>query len=115
MRTIWVRNGSVSFWRYGNMHRIEVLTPEDALLGAPVETASNDVSVTAPMPGIVTDVRVRPGDTVTAGDTVLVLEAMKLLQDLKSPRDATVLEVRHQAGDTVDGGAILITFGSRDS
>ena len=57
----------------------------------------------------------KPGDTVTAGDTVLVLEAMKLLQDLKSPRDATVLEVRHQAGDTVDGGAILITFASRNS
>jgi len=113
-RTIWVRNGSVTLWRGGNMHRIEVLAPEDALLGAPVETASDDVAVTAPMPGLVTDVRVRPGDTVTAGDTVLVLEAMKLLQDLKSPRDATVLEVRHRAGDTVDGGAILVTFGTRD-
>ena len=58
--------------------------------------------------------RVSPGDMVMAGDTILVLEAMKLLQNLNSPRDATVLEVRYEAGDTVDGGAILVTFVTKE-
>ena len=66
------------------------------------------------MPGQIVDVRVSPGDTVAAGDTILVLEAMKLLQKLTSPRNANVLEVRHQAGDTVDGGAILVTFETKE-
>ena len=114
MRVARLHNGSVTLWRDGNARRIEVLTPEEALLGAPSDTASDTVAITAPMPGLIVDVRVSPGDTVVAGDTILVLEAMKLLQNLKSPRNANVLEVRHQAGDTVDGGAILVTFETKE-
>ena len=114
MRVARLHNGSVTLWRDGNARRIEVLTPEEALLGAPSDTASDTSAITAPMPGLIVDVRVSPGDTVAAGDTILVLEAMKLLQNLKSPRNASVLEVRHQAGDTVDGGAILVTFETKE-
>ena len=80
----------------------------------PSNATSDNAAITAPMPGLIVDVRVGPGDTVATGDTILVLEAMKLLQNLKSPRNANVLEVRHQAGDTVDGGAILVTFETKE-
>jgi acetyl/propionyl-CoA carboxylase alpha subunit len=114
MHVARVHNGSVTLWRDGNARQIEVLTPEEALLGAPSDTASDTAAITAPMPGLIVDVRVSPGDTVAAGDTILVLEAMKLLQNLKSPRNANVLEVRHQPGNTVDGGAILVTFETKE-
>ena len=91
-----------------------MLTPEEALLDKPGNAASDSTAIIAPMPGLVIDVRVSPGDMVMAGDTILVLEAMKLLQNLNSPRDATVLEVRYEAGDTVDGGAILVTFVTKE-
>ena len=114
MHVARVHNRSVTLWRDGNPHRIEVLTPEEALLDKPSDAACDSTAIIAPMPGLVIDVRVSPGDMVMAGDTILVLEAMKLLQNLNSPRDATVLEVRYEAGDTVEGGAILVTFVTKE-
>jgi 3-methylcrotonyl-CoA carboxylase alpha subunit/geranyl-CoA carboxylase alpha subunit len=86
---------------------LEVLSPERALLGAAAET-TGEGDVTAPMPGCVVEVRVEAGQTVRAGDTLCVIEAMKLFQSLAAPFDGTVAALRCAPGDNVSGGALLL-------
>ncbi|MDR1808308.1 MAG: biotin/lipoyl-binding protein [Propionibacteriaceae bacterium] len=65
---------------------------------------------TAPMPGLVLSIAVQPGDTVTAGQTLLVLEAMKMKNELKASRAGTVATVHIRQGDNVKTGDPLIHF-----
>jgi propionyl-CoA carboxylase alpha chain len=64
--------------------------------------------LTAPMPGKVLDVRVATGDTVTAGQVLLILEAMKMEHRITAPTDGTVTTVSVAAGDQVERGAALL-------
>jgi biotin carboxyl carrier protein len=69
--------------------------------------------VKAPMPGRITHVSVRPGDAVDAGDTLLVIEAMKMENELRAGHAGTVAEVRVEAGQTVNPGDVLIVISER--
>ena len=62
------------------------------------------------MPGRVVLVRAKAGDTVAAGQELLVLEAMKMELALKAPRDGVVAEVRAAAGDFVEADAVLVVL-----
>jgi 3-methylcrotonyl-CoA carboxylase alpha subunit len=62
----------------------------------------------APMPGKVTAVRVAPGQVVRKGEEVLVVEAMKMENALRAPRDGTVKSVAVKAGDMVNPGVVLV-------
>ena len=64
----------------------------------------------APMPGLVLDFRVKPGDEVVEGQALVVLEAMKMENILKSPSNATVKSLHVAKGDAIDKNVILITF-----
>jgi propionyl-CoA carboxylase alpha chain len=64
----------------------------------------------APMPGVVLDVRCQAGDEVKAGQTLIVLEAMKMEHHMNAPADGRVEEVRVQKGDQVENGAVLLVF-----
>lgn len=66
----------------------------------------------APMPGLVVRVEVEPGQQVTAGAPVVVLEAMKMENQLVAPATGTVTEVRVKAGATVERGAVLVEIAS---
>ena len=68
------------------------------------------VSVTAPMPGNILDVRVTPGASVKAGDTLLILEAMKMENEISAPQDGTIATVDVRKGDTVSSGDLLVTM-----
>lgn len=70
--------------------------------------AENADQLTAPMQGSIVAVNVSAGDTVSAGDPLVVLEAMKMEQPLRAPRDGSIAEVLVAEGDTVTGGAALI-------
>ncbi|MCW2677303.1 MAG: accA3 [Modestobacter sp.] len=70
-------------------------------------TQAGEGSLLAPMPGTVVRVAVAEGDRVTAGATVLVLEAMKMEHVVAAPTDGVVSELRAAAGETVDTGAVL--------
>ena len=66
--------------------------------------------VHAPMPGLVLRIAVAPGQAVQKGDGLLVLEAMKMENELKAPADATVAAVHVAEGDAVGKNALLIEF-----
>ncbi|HET9488045.1 MAG TPA: acetyl-CoA carboxylase biotin carboxyl carrier protein subunit, partial [Chryseosolibacter sp.] len=66
--------------------------------------------VRAPMPGLIIDLKVKDGDVVKAGDTLLILEAMKMENIIKAPGDATVKSVNVGMGDGVEKNQVLIEF-----
>lgn len=68
------------------------------------------VSVKAPMPGNIIKVNVKPGDAVKKGDVLVVLEAMKMENDICAPEDGTVASVETSKGATVETDAVLLTL-----
>lgn len=80
--------------------------------GVELDTSS---TVAAPMTGRVVLVQVAVGDAVSRGDTVVVVEAMKMEQPLKAPRDGIVASVKCEAGQLVDGGVILVVLETEPS
>ena len=67
--------------------------------------------VVAPLPGTITDVKVAVGDTVKTGDTVIILEAMKMQNNIEAEADGTITEIHVGKGDTVMEGTPLVTIG----
>jgi biotin carboxyl carrier protein len=66
------------------------------------------VDVEAPMPGSIVELAVKKGDVVKAGDVLLILEAMKMENEITAPQGGRVQEILVQAGDTVAAGDILL-------
>ena len=93
---------------------INVLLAEDMLLGEGEEKATLGNQVLAPTPGLIAEVLVTPGDSVTAGQAVVVLEALKLYQELTAPSDGVIAQLHCQAGDSVNGGDVLVSFESAE-
>jgi biotin carboxyl carrier protein len=85
--------------------RAKIVVPERAggAAGAPV-------AVKSPIPGRVVKVMVKTGDEVKAGQTVVVLEAMKMENELRAPRAGTVTEVRAAEGTAVEAGQELVAL-----
>lgn len=74
-------------------------------------TASSKVNnVKAPMPGLIIDLKVKVGDAVKPGDSLLILEAMKMENILKSPGEGIVKTVKVKKGDSVEKGQVLVEF-----
>lgn len=73
-------------------------------------TGTGEVIIKAPMPGVVVEVLVGPGQPVEPGEVLVILESMKMQNELKSPRAGQVHAVRVSAGDKVDPEAILMTI-----
>ncbi|MBI4411417.1 MAG: biotin/lipoyl-binding protein [Deltaproteobacteria bacterium] len=68
------------------------------------------VELTAQMPGKIVSVAVKKGDVVSEGQGVVVLEAMKMENEMKSPKAGTVTEVKVSAGQSVESGALLVVI-----
>ena len=68
------------------------------------------VTIKAPMPGNIIKVNVKPGDAVKKGDVLVVLEAMKMENDVCAPEDGTVASVEVAKGATVETDAVLVTL-----
>lgn len=72
--------------------------------------AAGAVSVKAPMPGNILDVKVAAGASVKAGDVLVILEAMKMENEIVAPQDGTVASVNVHKGDTVNSGDVLVSM-----
>lgn len=76
----------------------------------PAVTAGGKGALTAPMPGVILEVKVKAGDAVERGQPVAVLDAMKMHNSIASPRTGVVAEVLVAAGQTVDHGEPILKY-----
>ena len=79
-------------------------------MGLDVLETAHAKEIVAPMPGLVLSIDVAEGDTVAAGDTLVILEAMKMENVLSSPGDGVVSEIKVQSGQAVEKSQVLIVF-----
>ena len=77
---------------------------------APTAAPVSGNTIKTPLPGVIIDVKVNVGDTVTKGQTVVVLEAMKMENNINADRDGKVTAIQVAKGDTVADGAVLIVL-----
>ncbi|MBE6303169.1 MAG: acetyl-CoA carboxylase biotin carboxyl carrier protein subunit [Bacteroidales bacterium] len=78
---------------------------------APIATnAAGGYAIKTPLPGVIIDIKVNVGDTVAKGQTVAILEAMKMENNINSDRDGKVASIAVSKGETVADGAVLITL-----
>ena len=94
---------------------ITVQNGEEAFLARSRNVGNSIREIRAPMPGLVADVLVAAGANVKAGDPVIVIEAMKLLQTINAPCDGGLSAVHYSAGDTVEKNALLVTFSPKET
>ena len=84
---------------------------QPAAPAAPAASAGPGKKVVAPLPGTITELKVTVGQTVKTGDTVLVLEAMKMQNNIEAEADGTITKILVNQGDTVMEGATLVVIG----
>jgi len=94
-------------------YRVAIKDKMDDLLeklGMDVFVETKTDKLIAPMPGLILEIAVKKGDQVKKGDKLLILEAMKMENVIKSISDGIVNEVKMEVGASVENGQILITF-----
>ena len=85
--------------------------PTAAPVAAPAAPAGAGSPIKAPLPGTIIELKVNVGDTVKQGDCVLILEAMKMQNNIESEYEGTVTSITVKQGETVMEGAVLLTIG----
>lgn len=84
--------------------------PQAAPKAAPAPATAGSVKVDAPMPGNILDVKVSNGTAVKAGQVLVILEAMKMENEIVAPQDGTVASINVNKGDTVEAGQTIVTL-----
>jgi len=107
------KSGEMAIKVNNRVVKVKIKTALDELLSK-MGLSSNNVAATkdigAPMPGLILDVVVKEGDEVQKGDKLLVLEAMKMENIIKSPGSGKIKSIVVKKGDTVNSGEKLIHF-----
>jgi len=84
--------------------------PAKAAAPAPAAAPAGGQTINAPMPGTILKVNVQNGKAVKKGDVLMILEAMKMENEIMAPCDGTVSSVSVAQGAAVDSGAVLCTI-----
>ena len=92
---------------YDGLHTVEVQDLNQRV----ARPRSGDGRVNAPIPGLVSRVLVAPGDSVTAGQALVILEAMKMEYTIRAAAVGVVTAIHYASGDSVDADALLVTIG----
>lgn len=87
-----------------------VAAPQAAPAKPAAPASAGSVKVDAPMPGNILDIKVSNGASVKAGEVLVILEAMKMENEIVAPQDGTVASVNVNKGDTVEAGQTIITL-----
>ena len=85
-------------------------TPVVAATAAPVPAAAGSLTLTAPLPGVIISVEVREGQSVTNGQELYVLEAMKMKNSIKANRNGKIASIHVNPGDLVKHNQPILTF-----
>lgn len=113
----FVHLGEADEWQvllHGDLYRITVEDERERRLRAragPPAAVGAEYTLKAPMPGLVVSILVSEGQSIRTGDVLIVLESMKMQNELKSPRDGSVLRLRVNPGDSVNQNQPLVTIG----
>lgn len=97
----------------GQLYEVEIyeesvrLLQQKAGLGV---AGDGEVNVVAPMPGLVLDIPISEGDVIEVGDNVIILESMKMENELKAPRGGTIAQINVAKGDSVNQNQVLIVI-----
>jgi len=94
-----------------NNYTVKIGTPLDELIkemGFSIGTSKKANAIKAPMPGIILTINVKDGQEVKEGDTLLILEAMKMENSIGSPKDGIVKAIHIKNGETVEKGVLMI-------
>ena len=97
---------------HGALHTVRVEDEREKRLRAAAggaATTSGEYHLKAPMPNLIVAVPVDEGQVVEKGDILIILESMKMQNELKSPRAGTVTRVKAKAGDSVEHHQVLVT------
>ncbi|MXV51648.1 acetyl-CoA carboxylase biotin carboxyl carrier protein subunit [Pedobacter sp. HMF7647] len=97
----------------GNAYHVQLKDQYDLLLdqmGLNDSTSNSISDLRAPMPGMVLEILVQPGDIVSKGDNLLVLEAMKMENLIKSPIDAIIREIVVVKSQKIEKGQLIFIF-----
>jgi biotin carboxyl carrier protein len=108
---ITYHEGVSGSWRVAVGQRdfdLEVLTPAEAVEAVGAARDAGPSRLTAPIPGKVVAVKVEPGDEIESGQALIVLEAMKMENELAADQKGKVAAIHVAAGDTVEGGELLV-------
>jgi biotin carboxyl carrier protein len=81
-----------------------------SLVDRTLRAPEGELAIKAPIPGLVVRVPIETGQQLAEGDTLVILEAMKMENELRAPRGGTVHEVRARPGDQVALGQVLVTM-----
>jgi biotin carboxyl carrier protein len=75
---------------------------------------AGEAIIKSPMPGVVVEVPVKPGQEVAKGDVLVILESMKMQNEFKSPKDGIIKQVRVAAGDKLEQNAVMVTVADKE-
>jgi biotin carboxyl carrier protein len=105
--------GRYTLWVDGYRYEVDALDERTRAIrdmSAAAAVASGPAPLVAPMPGLIVRVNVQPGDTVHAGQGLVVMEAMKMENELRALAAGTVKEVAVTPGTAVEKGALLVAL-----
>lgn len=106
------RDGKYQVMISGNLYEVAVTDEREQRLAQATGgmVTSGEIAILSPMPGLIVEVPVTVGQEVVAGQTVVVLESMKMQNELKSPRDGVVERVTVEPGQNVEQNKLLIAI-----
>lgn len=107
---VTVEEGTGSAAPAGQAAAPKKAAPAAPKAAAPKATGQGGTKVNAPMPGKILSVKVNAGQAVKKGDVLMILEAMKMENEVVAPSDGTIASVDVTEGSSVEAGAILATL-----
>jgi len=108
---VWPEEDSVAFSLPSSQKMQSVsATAPSVVAHVPSGSVINVKTVRAPIPGVIVDVKVKPGDVITIGQVLFVIEAMKMRNSIRSVRAGEVAEIFVSAGQTVNHNDQLLEY-----